>query len=411
MFSNMSSTDSKMLKYAKQIAGQAIAFDRAKNYREATINYIKAAEILVECTKYTRNANMKQMWSDKATEYLDRAEELKNMGKKKVRLRSSSKPSTERKEGEEPEEEEEEEELTEEELEMEKMVMGTVLIEKPDTSWEDIAGLPEPKQALREAVVLPLLRPNLFTGARKPWSGILLFGPPGCGKTMLAKAAANEIKCTFFVADSASIMSKWLGESEKLVRALFDVARRKAPSIVFFDEIDSVAGTRGGGGEGGGERRLKTQLLQEIQGVKGGGSDTKKLLTIMAATNRPWDLDSAFLRRFERKIYTPLPDIESREAIFAYHTRGIEKEDSVDFKELAEITEGYSGSDIAIVCREVIMRPIRELDKSGSLEGNSDVNVRPITREDFDAALRKIRPTVSDEEIQRFEDWREEYGG
>ncbi len=402
-----------MLKYAKQIASQAIAFDRAKNYREATINYIKAAEILVECTKYTRNANMKQMWSDKATEYLDRAEELKNMGKKKVRLRSSisSKPTMERKDGEEPEEGEEDEELTEEELEMEKMVMGTVLIEKPDISWEDIAGLPDPKQALREAVVLPLKRPELFTGARKPWSGILLFGPPGCGKTMLAKAAANEINCTFFVADSASIMSKWLGESEKLVRALFDVARRKAPSIVFFDEIDSVAGTRGGASEGGGERRLKTQLLQEIQGIKSGGSSSKKLLTIMAATNRPWDLDTAFLRRFERKIYAPLPDIESREAIFAYHTRGIEKEESVDFRELAEITDGYSGSDIAIVCREVIMRPIRELDKSGSLEGDSEVNVRPINRDDFDHALRKIRPTVSDEEIQRFEDWREEYGG
>ena len=133
---------------------------------------------------------------------------------------------------------------------MEKMVMGTVLIEKPDISWEDIAGLPDPKQALREAVVLPLKRPDLFTGARMPWSGILLFGPPGCGKTMLAKAAANEINCTFFVADSASIMSKWLGESEKLVRALFDVARRKTPSIIFFDEIDSVAGTRGGGEKG-----------------------------------------------------------------------------------------------------------------------------------------------------------------
>ena len=123
----------------------------------------------------------------------------------------------------------------------------------------------------------------------------------------------------------------------------------------------------------------------------------------MAATNRPWDLDSAFLRRFERKIYAPLPDVESREAIFAYHTRGIEKAEGVDFRELAEITDGYSGSDIAIVCREVIMRPIRELDKSGSLEGDADVNVRPINREDFDKALRKIRPTVSDEEIQRFQ--------
>ena len=131
----------------------------------------------------------------------------------------------------------------------------------------------------------------------------------------------------------------------------------------------------------------------------------------MAATNRPWDLDSAFLRRFERKIYTPLPDLDSREAIFNYHTRGIEKAEGVDFRELAEITDGYSGSDIAIVCREVIMRPIRELDKTGSLEGNSEVTVRPINRNDFDQALRKIRPTVSDEEIQRFEDWREEYGG
>lgn len=404
--------DNAIFNAAIKMANEAIELDRNKQYDAAADKYLSASETLYDFAKFCKNSKLKALAIDKAKQYFKRAEILTNMKEKKIKIPSGAKgPGGKKGAKSESHEndEENEEEISDEEKELRKAIEGTIVTEKPKETWDDVAGMEIPKQAIREAVVLPMAHPELFQGARKPWKGILLFGPPGCGKTLLAKAAANECGVQFFAADSASLVSKWLGESEKLLKTLFKVARMDAPSLIFMDEIDAIAGKRGTGNEGGGERRLKTQFLQEMQGVKSAGD---KLVTVMAATNLPWQIDSAVLRRFEKKIYVGLPTAEGREKIFELCTKGVEKDETVDFKALAEISEGYSGSDISTVCREVVMLPVRELDVSGRLtSGDDSLNVRPITQEDFLNVMKFIKPVVSEEEIQKFEEWRDEYGG
>ncbi|MGV9171620.1 MAG: AAA family ATPase, partial [Promethearchaeia archaeon] len=225
----------------------------------------------------------------------------------------------------------------------------------------------------------------------------------------LAKAAASEVESTFFNVSSADLLSKWLGESEKLISSLFSLARLKAPSLIFIDEIDSVATKRGSGNESSGERRVKTQLLSEIQGLK---TKSKDLLLVLGATNRPWDIDNAMLSRFEKKVHVPLPDKESRRGIFKIHTAGVDSDlEEEDYAELAVRTEGYSGRDIANICREVIMIPVRELDMKGLLEHKDrEVKVRPIRLEDFIKTLKKVKPMTTGKDLERFKNWSEEYG-
>ncbi|WP_457558490.1 AAA family ATPase [Candidatus Harpocratesius sp.] len=406
--------DNAIFNAAIKMANQAIELDRNKQFDAAADKYLSASETLYDFAKFCKNSKLKALAIDKAKQYFKRAELLTNMSKKKIKVPSGGKGPTSKKRAKDERDEnktddDEQEEISDEEKELRKVIDGTIITERPKETWDDVAGMELPKQAIREAVVLPMAHPELFTGARKPWKGILLFGPPGCGKTLLAKAAANECGVKFFAADSASLVSKWLGESEKLLKTLFKVARLDAPSLIFMDEIDSIAGKRGSGNEGGGERRLKTQFLQEMQGVK---SESDKLVTVMAATNLPWQIDSAVLRRFEKKIYVGLPSIDGREKIFELCTKGVEKDDTVDFKALAAATEGYSGSDISTICREVVMLPVRELDVSGRLtDGDDTINVRPIRQEDFLNVMKFIKPVVSKEEIKRFEEWRDEYGG
>jgi vacuolar protein-sorting-associated protein 4 len=399
----MSSVDSKLYQYAVKIAKEAVALDNQGKYRQAIIQYQRAAEILMQFMKYNKNPQMRMLCQRNIEEYLDRAKILKShlSGVRPRRARPGEVSDTGA--------DSEVGAVSSEEQELIDTISGTIVTESPNVNWEDIAGLENVKQALREAIVLPIAKPELFKGARKPWSGILLFGPPGCGKTLLAKAAATECKATFFSASSADLLSKWLGESEKLISSLFKVARLKAPSLIFMDEIDSVATRRGEGSESGGERRVKTQLLSEIQGLK---SNHDKPLLVLGATNRPWDIDNAMLSRFEKRVHVPLPDLKARAGIFKIHTEGVDSALSdEDFIELAVRTDGYSGRDIANICREVIMLPVRELDMSGLLENSDkDIHVRDITLKDFKKTFKKVKPMTTAALLKKYNAWAEEFG-
>ncbi len=402
------SSNNKLFDYAMEAARQAVNFDRQGMIEEAFAKYLRSAETLLEFLKFNKNKKLKQIVESRLEEYLARANYLK----KKIGIVSSNPKSAPGNKDRAPglpvtntvgddDEDEETKKLRE-------MIGDTIITEKPNVSWKDVAGLDKVKQSLREAIVLPVIKPDIFKGARKPWTGILLFGPPGTGKTLMAKAAANECAATFFSADSASLVSKWLGESEKLVKTLFELARKSSPSLIFIDEVDSLTTSRGGSAnEGGGERRLKTQLMQEMQGMK---STEKERLLVLGATNRPWDLDPAFLRRFEKKIYVPLPDLESREAIFKIHTKGIDLAPDVDHGELAKLSIGYSGADISLVCREAIMVPVRELDIQGIMETQDNVDMRPVTRKDFIDAMVVQKPVSTPQDLKRYNEWSEEFG-
>jgi vacuolar protein-sorting-associated protein 4 len=401
----MSSVDSKLYQFAVQTAKEAVALDSQGKYRQALNKYQRAAEILMQFMKYNKNPQMRMLCQKNIEEYVERAKILKSQlgGPRTARLSRSPGMSGD------SDSSKAESGVSSEEQELIDMISGTIVTESPDVKWNDIAGLDNVKQAVREAIVLPIAKPELFTGARKPWSGILLFGPPGCGKTLLAKAAATECKATFFSASSADLLSKWLGESEKLISSLFKVARLKAPSLIFMDEIDSVATKRGEGSESGGERRVKTQLLSEIQGLKSGRG---KPLLVLGATNRPWDIDNAMLSRFEKRVHVPLPDLKARSGIFKIHTEGVDADlTDEDFVELGVRSEGYSGRDIANVCREVIMLPVRELDMSGLLEdSNKEVNVRDINLKDFKKTLKKVKPMTNPALLKQYDAWAEEFG-
>ena len=399
----MSSVDSKLYQYAVKEAQEAVALDGQGKFRQAINKYQRAAEILIQFMKYNKNPQMRALCQKNIEEYVNRATILRShLSGPRDRVGKPAEPKGEGAKGEEAGVSSEEQELID-------TISGTIVTESPNIKWNDIAGLEMVKQALREAIVLPIAKPELFTGARKPWSGILLFGPPGCGKTLLAKAAATECHATFFSASSADLLSKWLGESEKLISALFKVARLKAPSLIFMDEIDSVATKRGEGSESGGERRVKTQLLSEIQGLK---SSHDKPLLVLGATNRPWDIDTAMLSRFEKRVFVPVPDIKARAGIYKIHTEGVDTVLSdEDFVELAVRSDGYSGRDIANVCREVIMLPIRELDMSGLLdESDKEVKVRDITLKDFKSTLQKVKPMTNKALLKQYQDWADEFG-
>merc|ERR1712048_626558 len=233
-----------------------------------------------------------------------------------------------------------------------------ILTRNPGVSWSSIVGLDHAKALLKEAVVMPLKYPQLFTGLLAPWKGVLLFGPPGTGKTLLAKAVATECETTFFNISASTLVSKWRGDSEKLIRVLFDLARHHQPSTIFVDELDSLMGARGGGdGEHEGSRRMKTELLIQLDGLL---RDVKDQVFLLAASNLPWDLDSAMLRRLEKRVLVDLPTSEAREAMFRTNLpEGFAE--GLDYANLADLTKEWSGSDIRLLCKETAMQPLRRL--------------------------------------------------
>ncbi|XP_031495969.1 uncharacterized protein LOC116261377 isoform X2 [Nymphaea colorata] len=278
----------------------------------------------------------------------------------------------------------------------------------PDVKWESIKGLGTAKHLLKEAVVMPIKYPKYFTGLLTPWKGILLFGPPGTGKTMLAKAVATECKTTFFNISASSVVSKWRGDSEKLIKVLFELARHHAPSTIFLDEIDAIISQRGEGrSEHEASRRLKTELLIQMDGL----TKTNELVFVLAATNLPWELDAAMLRRLEKRILVPLPEPEARKAMFE-ELLPSSGDNELPYDVLVDRTEGYSGSDIRLVCKEAAMQPLRRLMTLLEQEGDSfgeDPEVGPILGEDVELALRNTRPSAH-LHAHRYEQFNKDYG-
>ena len=320
-----------------------------------------------------------------------------------------------------------------------KQIFNEIVVQGDEVHWADVAGLEIAKKALKEAVVYPFLRPDLFMGLREPARGMLLFGPPGTGKTMLARAVATESKSTFFAISASSLTSKWLGESEKLVRALFSLAKALAPSIIFVDEIDSLLSSRGGSSEHETTRRIKTEFLiqwSDLQRAAAGSKQTDKekaegdasRVLVLAATNMPWAIDEAARRRFVRRQYIPLPEAHVRgeqlRTLLGHQKHSLSKK---DIEVLVELTDsmfflsmlvllnvplipssGFSGSDITALAKDAAMGPLRSLGEA--LLYMSTDEIRPINFDDFEASLMNIRPSVSKQGLQEFEDWAKEFG-
>ncbi|KAK3093436.1 hypothetical protein FSP39_015716 [Pinctada imbricata] len=276
----------------------------------------------------------------------------------------------------------------------------------PPVFFKDIAGQRTAKEALQEIVILPALRPELFTGLRAPARGLLLFGPPGNGKTMLAKAVANESNATFFNISASSLTSKWVGEGEKLVRTMFVLAKELQPSVVFMDEIDSLLCERREG-ENDASRRLKTEFLVQFDGVTGCTDDR---VLIMGATNRPQELDDAVLRRFAKRVYVTMPDFNTRKEMISHllNKHGTHFS-SNELDNIAALTDGYSGSDLNALAKDAALGPIRDLSAS-EVKTVDAKKVRDINFFDFNDSLKRIRKSVPQGSLERYEEWNAEYG-
>lgn len=428
------------LQKAIDLVTKATEEDRNKNYEEALRLYEHGVEYFLHAIKYeAQGEKAKESIRAKCVQYLERAEQLKESikkGKKKPVLDGGSKDEKKSSSDDDDDEDPEKKKL-------QSKLEGAIVVEKPHVKWSDVAGLDAAKEALKEAVILPIRFPHLFSGKRVPWKGILLFGPPGTGKSYLAKAVATEANnSTFFSVSSSDLVSKWLGESEKLVRNLFELARTHKPSIIFIDEVDSLCSSRSDN-ESESARRIKTEFLVQMQGV---GHDSEGIL-VLGATNIPWVLDAAIRRRFEKRIYIPLPEEHARVTMFKLHLGNTRTElTEEDIKELGRKTEGYSGADISIVVRDALMQPVRKVQTAthfkrirgpspkdpnlivddllipcspgdpGAIEMSwmevegDKLAEPPVTMNDMLRSLATSKPTVNDEDLVKLEKFMNDFG-
>lgn len=343
---------SSSLQKAIELITRATEEDKKGNYEAALPLYDQAIQYFIHTIKYEAQGDkQKETIRTKCSTYLNRYEQIKAF----LKENKEKKPVKENGKGDDSSDEDTEKKKMQDKL------SGAIVMEKPNVKWSDIAGLESAKEALKEAVILPIRFPQLFTGNRKPWRGILLFGPPGTGKSFIAKAVATEAgNSTFFSISSSDLMSKWLGESEKLVKNLFELARQHKPSIIFVDEIDSLCASRSDSESDSG-RRVKTEFMVQMQGV---GLNNDGIL-VLGATNTPWILDAAIRRRFEKRIYIALPDVHGRKEMFKIDVgRNTNNLTEADYKTLAERTEGYSGYDISILLKDALMQPIRRVQNA-----------------------------------------------
>jgi SpoVK/Ycf46/Vps4 family AAA+-type ATPase len=384
------SASQELEKAATAYALDAVRLDKQGARGRAITLYQKAIESLLQLVQLYPEYGLNKVYVQRAIAYQERIKALQGaVSPSEMRVESNN--------GDEGETATADGKSNPEEL---------VVTEKPKVNWEEVVGLDPAKKAVKEAIVYPVQRPDLFPLG---WPrGILLFGPPGCGKTLLAAAVATEIDANFYSIDAASIMSKWLGEAEQNVAKLFGSARKSSnegkAAIVFVDELDSLMGQHSN--EVGGEIRVRNQFLKEMDGIVDKGKNLH--VYVIGATNKPWDLDWAFIRRFQKRILVPLPDHHTRLMMLKLYTSNLQIEQDVDLHELARLSEGFSGSDIRDVCQAAQLKLIGEFFESGKAT-DKEAKPRSLTMNDFRQILEERKPSVSLDMLSLYNRWFEAF--
>jgi SpoVK/Ycf46/Vps4 family AAA+-type ATPase len=394
----MNMAPQELEKNASQYATAAIKYDSQGARGIAVTHYQKAIDSLLKLMHLYPDSQLNKIYTERVKSYKARIEALQVNG---IDIEQTVDPTAS---------------PQEQKASLAKNVQDSfkdmVMKEKPDVKWCDVVGVDDAKNALRESIVYPTKRGDLFPLG---WPrGILLYGPPGCGKTILAAATANELDGYFINVDGSSMMSKWLGEAEKNVSRLFKMAhsyaqREGKPVILFIDELDSLLGERTN--EIGGEVRSRNQFLTEMDGINGKGKDTK--LYVIGATNKPWSLDHPFLRRFQKRIYVSLPSVEAREKLFTLYTNQLKLDSRVRLHTLASIFDGYSASDIKDICQAVQLKVVNEMFHASEykepIDGESLSQPCDIGMKDFRETMARRRPSVSMDMIRAYYKWSEQF--
>ncbi|HQJ51890.1 MAG TPA: ATP-binding protein [Anaerolineae bacterium] len=385
--------------YKKALAEAKLRMERGDSMGAAAA-YRQCAKALRDYAGYAASPAMRKERLDRAQSFQDLAARIESG---KVRPKEPPRAEGEGPPGANPDDDYE--------------LQVTGLIFKSPVSWDDIGGLSDTKSEIKHAYGMSLAQKPEGVKLRG-WRNLLFYGPPGTGKTLLAAATSNGLDATFFNVKVSDILSKYFGESSKLLSALFAMARKMSPAVVFVDEIESLSGQRDSG-ESGAERRLVSTFLSEMDGLAGKGSGNDQYVLTIAATNLPWLIDRAILSRFERKIYVPLPDAPAREAILNIHLTRNGHTSKVPMASLVKRTDGYSGREIERLCTQAVQHMVveqnpslaGEVDKGQEAVAKYRIRVRPLTESDLACAFEQIKPETRPQDLTRFSEWQQKNSG